>query len=961
MENIHAGVYKLKLRNESGVFETIANVDIDGPLENKLKKLEEQKKKEEEENRLKEEEEERVRKENEMNIVNKNLSDLKEDSKDEDKDSGLKIGEESAAGSEYEYEYSDEDYYESGESENIPDDAQNIILELEQTSGDKDDIEYDEEQASQEQIEEIKQFEQNPFVVNDEEAVTSIEEEREPTCSDKDDIQYNDQDHSEEMKQLDQNDIQFIRSADKDISPSDSTSTEEKFDRENKDSSFQDLEDTTISEESSLQNSSDQWINDVDHQLKEEILDGSECHPSLVFESNEANVIFDSQKDFEPKQDPHEENSSIHEDKEDENKLCSVQLNIVKESVEQTDFCFEENSSINTEDCEDLIDTATEIEECEYSVIEPEIVFNKEEYIEIKTRELENILKTAGFTLSESRIDKVDEGDQCLLNLLDQMKRDDQDFKVWERDDFSFLRWYVTRQMETLHGKVENLKFIESIEGDFQDYINIMSQDGVPIDRTFIQAAATIFNKDIILIPVDGDTDYDVIVGGLNNGKNKGNPLYLGHIRKSETCPDIFVSVMPDTIDKEKVSNILAGDLTIPDNYISQNNGQDISNQNSDNLSEETCPQDEKITQNYQLGSSLGNWTRMDSFTGSSSKVDEMINDIINGENIEKIFNDADDDSEYLSDDDECDTVNTVHENDIDTPEAEAYCPEVDDELPEDWQVGNHNYIDEPLNNLENNDDADIQSEINTEDIRENNDEMEIGDQSGTDHHMDETLVENKSDLNITTDVHETEDDDEEGWIYDESSGYWIAKEETPNQTNLENMEIDNHISSTSDIHETFDEIKATANSLEEYNNSENESCAVETDENDADSTVAQENMESQTTENDSNNIQSNTEFCVEGNDDSSSSLEEKESVEAQSTEENQVDSSDAQSSEMSETVVERRVRRVLKISVSVTEHDQVNDDNHPQSDPVPPVDEFETPDTEQSKYKCNVILCHLS
>ena len=48
VENLHAGVYKLRLRNESGVFECIANVAIDNP-ENKLKKLEELRKKEEEE------------------------------------------------------------------------------------------------------------------------------------------------------------------------------------------------------------------------------------------------------------------------------------------------------------------------------------------------------------------------------------------------------------------------------------------------------------------------------------------------------------------------------------------------------------------------------------------------------------------------------------------------------------------------------------------------------------------------------------------------------------------------------------------------------------------------------------------------------------------------------------------------------------------------------------------------
>ena len=86
VENLHAGVYKLRLRNESGVFECISNVAIDNP-ENKLKKLEEQRKKEEEEKKQREEEERRQKEEEErLNYVNKNLSDLKGDGKDEDKD-----------------------------------------------------------------------------------------------------------------------------------------------------------------------------------------------------------------------------------------------------------------------------------------------------------------------------------------------------------------------------------------------------------------------------------------------------------------------------------------------------------------------------------------------------------------------------------------------------------------------------------------------------------------------------------------------------------------------------------------------------------------------------------------------------------------------------------------------------------------------------------------------------------
>merc|ERR1712050_517488 len=43
VEHIHAGVYKLRLKNESGVFESVANVDIDGPPEMKARKFAEKK------------------------------------------------------------------------------------------------------------------------------------------------------------------------------------------------------------------------------------------------------------------------------------------------------------------------------------------------------------------------------------------------------------------------------------------------------------------------------------------------------------------------------------------------------------------------------------------------------------------------------------------------------------------------------------------------------------------------------------------------------------------------------------------------------------------------------------------------------------------------------------------------------------------------------------------------------
>ena len=118
------------------MFESIANVEIDGPIENKLKKLEEQKKKEEEEKRQLEEEKKRKEQEE---IANKHILDIKASGKDEDKDSGLKIGEESPNDSEYEYEYTDddyEDYYEDEEESetnytNSDQKEKDIVLQME--------------------------------------------------------------------------------------------------------------------------------------------------------------------------------------------------------------------------------------------------------------------------------------------------------------------------------------------------------------------------------------------------------------------------------------------------------------------------------------------------------------------------------------------------------------------------------------------------------------------------------------------------------------------------------------------------------------------------------------------------------------------------------------------------------------------------------------------------------------
>ena len=49
MEEDHTGVYKLRLKNESGVFESAANVVIDGPPGKEKKVVKEEAKEKEEE------------------------------------------------------------------------------------------------------------------------------------------------------------------------------------------------------------------------------------------------------------------------------------------------------------------------------------------------------------------------------------------------------------------------------------------------------------------------------------------------------------------------------------------------------------------------------------------------------------------------------------------------------------------------------------------------------------------------------------------------------------------------------------------------------------------------------------------------------------------------------------------------------------------------------------------------
>ena len=101
--------------------------------------------------------------------------------------------------------------------------------------------------------------------------------------------------------------------------------------------------------------------------------------------------------------------------------------------------------------------------------------------------------------------------------------------------------------------------------------------------------------------------------------------MYLGHIKQTENCPDIFVSVMPETIDKEKVSNILAGDLSIAENNEEKIDVAIISSEDTsmteNNISLEEGENKSEVAQATEVLKSTellptNQWTRMDSFAG---------------------------------------------------------------------------------------------------------------------------------------------------------------------------------------------------------------------------------------------------------------------------------------------------------------------------------------------------------
>jgi hypothetical protein len=261
-------------------------------------------------------------------------------------------------------------------------------------------------------------------------------------------------------------------------------------------------------------------------------------------------------------------------------------------------------------------------------------------------------------------------------------------------------------------------------------------QELVHLDNVFLQAAATIFNKDIVLVSPDTESPL-VLLGGPNNTRGKGAPFLLGYLPAVDDVPCQYFSVVParpgsspdwmsgnaaeagtglpcadgSATAADEVSNLEQNDEESVEKLLEDQNNDSSPvtgvEQQSGHIWEATNGIDTATTDlsgvnsGYPLAggevvmraTSGRSWKRMDSYSGSLSRdLDQMIQEIQSGSDLQELYaklDHCDDDQEENDkyeeekDEEEEKEGNNDDENEEDEKEVAVNC-DVEEEEEEE-------------------------------------------------------------------------------------------------------------------------------------------------------------------------------------------------------------------------------------------------------------------------------------
>ena len=137
------------------------------------------------------------------------------------------------------------------------------------------------------------------------------------------------------------------------------------------------------------------------------------------------------------------------------------------------------------------------------------------------------------------------DSDSCFKALIDQMTQPHQDFPAWDRDDHTFLRWYICKQLEILASSGRGPDYIQG--GDIDATLATFQGEETFVGDALIFSFARLFKKDVVLLSGDPAAPLRYFKGGKGGQSyGRGQPLLLGQLLGPESGQKVFTSLVPD-------------------------------------------------------------------------------------------------------------------------------------------------------------------------------------------------------------------------------------------------------------------------------------------------------------------------------------------------------------------------------------------------------------------------------